>query len=262
MAKRNIYLSLFIYNALEIIYAYPLSILIQIFKRILETYFLVLFWSLVASSGTTDFKSIISYFLIAGGITEITLSSRIPLGVQIRRAINVGELTNYLIKPINVVFSYIAMIYGSKTILLIFSFLNIVLGVIINPKLQILSIIWFIPSLMLATCISISLNLFFATICLHIRSVGGFNQLYGQIIKILAGGMIPIYLFAEPIKNILQILPFSYAIYFPIQILTETLSFEKIRNGFLISIFWSFLLIYLSFKYWNYSLKKYESYGI
>lgn len=256
------YLQIFKYNSLVTFSSYPLDIFIFALKRTLETVFLIIFWTLVTKDSNLDIKSMVSYFLITGGVSEIVMMNGLSVGTNIQKIVRNGALSSYIIKPLRAIPLIYFSVLGTRTLITIFSFLSITLGIAITNNVSLLGILFFIISLIIAALISLSFNIFLGLWYLSVNSISGINSLLTQLIKLLSGALIPLSFFPGGIKQILEVLPFSFVISTPALFLSQqsfsTNDFYKI----LIAIFWAIALNLVVIYLWNKALKKYEAYGI
>src|SRR5699024_12350094 len=78
---------------------------------------------------------------------------------------------------------------------------------------------------------------------------------------ILSGAIFPLDIFGETISTVLSYFPFSYTVYFPINILTGKLEPSFVITGCLIQIAWIVILFILLKILWKTGLKKYVAVG-
>jgi len=77
---------------------YPLEILTSILKRVVDTAFLIILWSVIIknTSRPITLTEITSYFLLASGIEELVMAHWGFLGDYLGWRIKLGKFNNYL----------------------------------------------------------------------------------------------------------------------------------------------------------------------
>ena len=62
-------------------------------------------------------------------------------------------------------------------------------------------------------------------------------------------------------ERLFSLMPFSYSVYFPAQLLVGKLAMQQIFLKFAVQIFWIFLLSFMGRLVWDRGIAKYESAG-
>jgi ABC-2 type transport system permease protein len=71
------------------------------------------------------------------------------------------------------------------------------------------------------------------------------------LVLILSGGIFPLEIFGPFWRNALLWLPFPYAVYFPIQVITGRLTTDAVLRGLLVQIVWVLLLGVVAIQLWK-----------
>ena len=179
--------------------------------------------------------------------------------------IQLGELTNYLLLPINIIHSDMGDIIGHKIVSMPIIILSaIILGCVfhINLNIQFYKLCFFIPSLILSFFIrfffewSIALNAFW------IVNTRAINSVYYTALLFFSGIVAPLSMFPETIQAFIKYLPFRYMVSFPIEILLNDLSDKELFLNIIIQCWWLVALIIFSAFYYKICIKKYTSVGV
>ncbi|EKD53607.1 MAG: hypothetical protein ACD_61C00007G0017 [uncultured bacterium] len=245
-------------------FAYPYEILAKTAERVIEVIFLIMFWSLYSKSSNqaVSVPQISAYFLIAMGVADLTMSRWGALSNLIGNMVKSGQISNYMIKPVNLVWALYAISLGRNGLRVMLAIINILLGLIIFPPQGILQIGMFVVMLILSWFISFAYNLFEGILFLHFTDAVGIRNSIQNFIRVFTGAMVPIYLFPSPLKEIVLYLPFPAMIYGPASAFSiQTFDYSVIRQ-ILIALFWAVFLNIAMRKWWHYSMKKYEAVGI
>jgi ABC-2 type transport system permease protein len=81
------------------------------------------------------------------------------------------------------------------------------------------------------------------------------------LVLILSGGIFPLEIFGPFWRNIFLWLPFPYAVYFPIQVITGRLTTDAILRGLLVQVLWVLLLGVLVIQLWNRATRRLVTVG-
>lgn len=244
--------------------AYPSEILMLLIEKMISLCFLLVFWSLVIKESSTSFtlREALSYFLIIDGISTIFLIRSQKFGSMLRKSIKSGEISNFLIKPINVILSMYATTLGERSVGGFVSILFIVGGIILNPPQKILSLLLFGLFVALAAILGFAVNLFEGVITFYTTEPAGIMNMISHIIKIFSGFWIPLNFFPSAMKKIVEMTPFPYMLYIPYQSLRFNSFDNEVFRNFGISLFWSISLTLMMYYFWRKGLARYEAIGI
>jgi ABC-2 type transport system permease protein len=209
-----------------------------------------------------DITEILSYYLITGGLAGLTMLFRQKFGAYLRKSIKSGEISNFLIKPIALLPSIYATVWGERSVHNITAIISIVIGLVISPPLSFINLILFLIFVLISFSIGFAINLIEGILTLYLESPGGIMNSIAHIARLLSGSLIPLEYFPENIARVIQYLPFAVAIYSPYQSLRyETFNLSVLRElG--VGIFWALTLNVLIIYFWRKGLKKYEAVGL
>jgi ABC-2 type transport system permease protein len=257
-----IYFDIFRFQLLRNI-AYPFELLAHIFKRVIWIFFLIYFWTLIAQGNDAiNIRVLGSYFLIATGVSDITMAAWGFLSHFMGMYIKDGNINNLLIKPLSIIPSIYAISAGRNAVRLGLMLLFILAGLIINPPQSVLSVALFLAFLLNALLISFAKNILEGTMYFHLTDAWGIRSSLNHLITIFSGAQIPLYLFPDTLRQILMLSPFPYMVYAPTHALTiNSLNYE-VLVGLAVGLFWAIVLNITALLFWRVSIKKYEAIGI
>lgn len=232
--------------------------------RLIVVYFL---WWAIFSERNSIFgyseTQLLTYVIASSIVAGIVFSTKTQ---DIGSEINSGDLSNLLLKPVNVFKYWLARDVGDKILNICFAFVEVgILILLLRPSVFIqtnFSILVFtflaiIISLVLYFLISLLLSFFgFWT-----PDVWGPRFLFFIILEFFAGGLFPLDMLPKPIYNFLSLLPFNYLLFSPIKIYLGQLSLAAVFQGLLISVLWIIVLYKLVRKVWYKGLAVYGAYG-
>jgi ABC-2 type transport system permease protein len=227
-------------------------------------------WDSVFSGSSTvvfgyDRGKILTYVFGILIIRAIVFSSRT---VDIAKDIGSGDLSNYLLKPINYFKYWFTRDISSKALNLIFAFFEtIILYLILRPPFFFQTnpfyLLAFLVSLIVAVLLFFSILFLINMVAFWLPEMGwAFQFLFIVIIgEFLSGSLVPLDIFPRVIQNVIYALPFPYLVFFPLQIYIGKISAIAVANGLAISIGWLIVLLTLIPIVWQKGLKRYAAEG-
>ncbi len=247
---------------------YPLSILTWRVRNILRLFVVYALWSGITSE-TQNFlgyssSAILSYVLLTLIVQAVVFSSRT---IDVTEMISSGDLSNFLLKPINLFHYFFALDLGNKTLNLVFSFFEFCLFLIFlkpplffsaTPTRFFLSLLFLILALLIYFFINLALGFitFFAP-----ENTWAPRFLFFMAVGFLAGELFPLDLLPRIFFRVLMLTPFPYLIYFPIAVYLRKFDLGSLAFYSMIIVVWLFLLYFLTVRLWHRGLKSNEVWG-
>lgn len=237
---------------------------VRVIFQLLTTYFLWL--AIIPENGNFlgyTKPLMLTYILGTSLISSIALASR---SYGIGDEINNGNLSNFLIKPINYFLYWFSKDMGDKAMNILFSILELaILFLLLHPTIFIQTNVLFILLSFLFSLIALLLYFFFNII---LGLMGFWNSdvwaprfIFIILLNFFAGSLFPLDILPKQVFYFLQALPFTYILYFPLKIYLGQLSQIEIYKGLFVSLIWG-LLLFLCIKIiWAKGLATYTSYG-
>lgn len=247
--------------------AYRLNFLlwrVRAVVSILITYFL---WKSVFMTN----KMVLGYSetrMLTYIIVMITLSG-IVFSTQTQRVaaeINQGELSNFLIRPINFFKFNFAREAADKIVNCFFSLVEtFLLILILKPSVIVQTdlnyLLFFLMAVILSSFLYFEISMILSFIGFWSHEVWAPRFLFFILVSFLAGTYFPLDIFPSFIYNFLKLLPFTYLIFFPLKVYLGEVSYWQLWSGIFITVFWViYLLIFMMFL-WKKGLKAYTSEG-
>jgi ABC-2 type transport system permease protein len=255
-----VYFKIIQYNFLRFL-TYPWEIFAVVLNRILEVVSMVALWTLILhkSSISSAIHELVSYFLIAGGISGIMMAERFDLARFVKGLIKNGELSNFLIKPVAVIPFLFSTQTGKNGANIAIGIIGIIIGLIIHPPATIYNVVYFAISLIISFSISFGFNLLLSAISLVFTELGGMLNSLMHITRIFSGLLIPLTYFPQNIRAMVQYLPFPFMVFGP----TQALQQENITSQYIVilgvGVLWGIFMNCLAFFTWFKAIKSYEA---
>ena len=145
---------------------------------------------------------------------------------------------------------------------LIIATISITIGLIIKPPTSFTAVGLFLLYLPLAFFIALAFNILEGALTFKLTEIAGIKNAFNHISRVLSGSLIPIYLFPENIKNIIECLPFSFMVFAPTNALSTNTVTANTYQLLITGLIWAVALNILAFYLWNKFRKKYEAIGI
>ncbi len=240
---------------------FPLEIVASLASRIIEASLYILFWLLIstfASKGEIDPKDIISYYLIANGITPFFF---LGLGIasETHKLIKRGELSHILIRPINPIFYPWAIRMGRNMVNLSFGIVQIVIGITIAGGFSVASLPFLLPTIVSALLLNLAFNIIVGAIGFYVVEGRGVKNMALHLLRLTRGEIMPLFLMPVGVATFLQFTPFPASQYHVAIVLQGT----RLPEWYFVVIgfMWSVLLMIFAIGFWRYALRRYEAVG-
>lgn len=207
----------------------------------------------------------LTYVLGTAVLRSFVLSSRsVTVGMEIAN----GNLSNYLIKPINYFANWLSRDLADKLLNIFFVTIEISLFILlfkpsVIPPASLAHLVLFL----LATIIAMLMYFFFSFL------VSSFTFWYPEhngwplrfiifmVLEFLAGSLFPLDIFPQSVFNIFRLFPPAYFLFYPMQIYLGRLPTDQLGSVFLIMGFWLLILYKITQLVWKKGLKIYGAYG-
>lgn len=179
-----------------------------------------------------------------------------------------GDLSNYLLKPVNYFKYWLTRDLSSKALNLIFaSFEIIILVLLLKPPFFIqtspLPLLGFFMAVGLAIFIYFTILFISAAVPLWIPEAAWGSQFLTTVIfaEFLSGAVFPIDILPMNLQKVINLTPFPYLIFFPLQVYLGKISGGEFIKGLGVSFIWAILLAVGMNALWKIGLKAYQSQG-
>lgn len=271
LKKMNKYVCSFqicIRNSLEYRFDFVTSFLFK-FLPVFVYFFL---WKMIyISSGSyieemkgMTLNHVVSYIIIIQFI-DILISSN-GIESKIMSEIKEGELSKYLLKPVNYFVYNLSISIANKIlyvapVVVAFLLIELIFKKYIVLFQNITYILFFIPALLIAFFIRYFIAVILGLIGFLLTEVSSLYIMTNRIILFLSGMLFPLIFLPAIILNIFSCLPFYYIAYFPAMIAIGNITYRQIILGLVLGGVWLFLLYGITVALWRSGLKKYESVG-
>jgi len=252
-------------HSLEYRFDFFVLILSTLFPIIVQ----VFLWYAVFGGSSDDvmygftLQQMLAYVAIAGAVGKF-----VTTGIEetVNNDIHSGKLASFLIKPLNYIQFRMLQVFGQKltpsVTLLVFT--GAVLGVLwflTGHETELYSILFFIAALLLGLLLNFYIFILISITAFWLTEVGRLFHAVNVILLVLSGGVFPISIFGETYVYISQYLPFQYTMYFPISVLTGSVTVFESCVGLLIQAMWIAVLCLSTKLLWNIGLNKFVAVG-
>ncbi len=251
-------------------FVYRLNFIMWRVRNVMQIFLVFFLWDSVFSNPNRvvfgyDRSKILTYVFGLLFIKALVLSARaVDVGGEIFR----GDISNYLLKPINYFKYWLTRDISSKGLNLIFAFFEaLFLYIFLKPPIFIQTnpviLLIFLISIILAILIFFNIIFILNSVSFWIpEATWGFHFLIIVIIlEFTSGTLFPLDILPLTIQKIFYFLPFPYIIFFPLQIYLGKITGIDVLKVILTSFIWSFFLWIIMNSIWKKGLKVYQAYG-
>lgn len=250
--------------------AYKMNFIMWRVRNVIQILIIYFLWSNIFFDSQVSIlgynrSSILTYVFGIILIRAFVFSAR---SVDVPTEISMGDLSNYLLKPVKYFYYWFTRDLASKILNFSFSIGEfLILFLIFQPELFIqqnmVYIILFLISIINANYLLFIIRFLVTSITFKIPEMAWGGQFLFMVIitEFLSGAVFPLDIFPAIWQKIFYLTPFPYLIFFPLQIYLAKLTLVTATSGVLISILWSFILTILLKTLWAKGLKLYSSEG-
>jgi ABC-2 type transport system permease protein len=214
--------------------------------------------------------SMVLYIFIVNTVFEMVNTSSISSKVS--NDIRLGTLSNYLLRPMSYLLYQFADTCGAKLAKLpMILVLNGIFGAFFCVTYNIMgetgfaitgeSVLFFTVFILLSFLWNYLFDYLLGVIGVWMDNPWILFYLKRQILPLVCGLLIPIDLFPNVIKNVLEALPFQFYVYFPYKVLIGSVSLQQCINNLLLFAAWIVGIGVFTQIVWKKSLKKYTAVG-
>ncbi len=247
-------------------FVYRASLLFWMIGQVLEPLVYLIVWSIVSNAnggsvGDYTTAEFAAYFILLMLVNQVTYTW---IMYEFEYRVREGNLSFSLLKPVHPIHSDIADNISSKLITTPFMVLVAVfLAAFFHPSIspQPWAIAFFFPVLLLAFAIRFLLEWTLALSAFWTTRVGAVNQIYFVLMLFLSGQFAPLALLPFPVQIIANILPFSWLISFPINLISGRLTLNDAFIGLGAQVAWLMISYVLFRVVWRAGVKVYSAVG-
>lgn len=179
-----------------------------------------------------------------------------------------GDLTNYLLRPINYFRYWLFRDFADKALNLIFLVFELgIVFALLKPDLFIpqdpLLYIGAFVAALVGMLVFFHLSMLISLTAFWYPESEGWPQrfLFAVVIEFLSGLFIPLDILPRLLFNVLKILPTTYMLFFPIEVFLGRIDTFSFLSGLAIAMFWLWLLSKANNYFWQQGLKNYSATG-
>ena len=186
---------------------------------------------------------------------------------EINQDIKNGGLGKYVIRPIEYLPYRLSCFLGQKfsTLLSGLALMALALtgvGLYFNTApVSLQGALLFIPVLIGALVLNFLIFFCVGMWAFWLSEIGFMFEAVRIVIVVLSGGIFPLDIFGSAVCGVLKLLPFNYAVGFPVDVLTGALTGTAVLTGAVSQIVWIGLMLLFSRFLWNLGSRKYLAAG-
>ncbi|MFZ2975661.1 MAG: ABC-2 family transporter protein [Candidatus Moraniibacteriota bacterium] len=257
---------LFFKNSISEALIYRSHIFMLIISQAISLFVFIFLWKAIYAEGNQiggySLSGLINYYILSAIISFVIQG--VDVAWRVGDEIRLGNITNFILKPINYFWSTLWIVAGKSFLNLLISFIIVVPIILFSTNffgegLDFTKIIFFIFSIFLAFIIFVLFFYIVGLATFWLGEVRGFNFLVRMIMFFLAGNIVPLDLLPKIISNINNFLPFRFITWFPIAIWSGKL--ELNFSIFIPSLIWILILGFLANFIFKKGLEQYEGQG-
>lgn len=251
-------------------FVYRLNFVMWRVRNLLQIFLVFFLWDTVfASPGRVVFgydrAKILTYIFGLMIVRAFVLSAR---AADVAGEVSRGDLSNYLVKPVNYFKYWLTRDISSKALNLAFAAGEfILLYLLLRPpfflQTNLLSLLAFLLSVGLAMLMYFLMLFITSAVPFWMpEAAWGMHFLVTVVIlEFLSGALFPLDILPATFQNVLNYTPFPYLIFFPLQVYLGKITGVAAIKGILIALAWLAILYLAMDALWKKGLKIYQAYG-
>ncbi len=237
---------------------------IRVMLQLITVYVL---WYALLPAGDEVFgytqSTMLTYVLGTAIVGSFVFSAR---SHTIAEEVNSGDLSNFLIRPMNYFKYHFARDMGDKGLNIIFSIFEFsLLVLLLRPTLFIQTSPEILLFTVVATCVGVLLffccNVLLGMIGFWSPEVWAPRFIFMTLLTFFSGALFPLDILPEGIYRIFEILPFGYMLYFPLKVYLGQIAIGDIWLGLVAGGMWILILFGISKILWKKGLRNYAAQG-
>lgn len=251
-------------------FVYKWNFILWRFRNVLQiilTYFL---WSTVyGDPGKNIFgydrTRILTYIFGVMVVRALVFSAK---AMDVANDVATGDLSNYLLKPVNYFKYWMTRDVASKVLNFVFAVCEfVILFLIFKPEFYLqtnpLNFAAFLLSIILAILIYFFVLFLLSSIPFWVPEIGWASHFLVTVVitESLSGALFPINILPGVLQSIILATPFPYLIYFPIEVYLGNITGMSLLGGLGVSIAWTGILWITLKIIWQKGLKAYQAFG-
>jgi len=255
-------------NTFQDYFVYRLNFFLWRFRSFVLFLTLLFFWQAVFGQKeiflSYSREKMLTYVLGIAFLRQIVLASR---SADLAGTIRSGELSNLLLRPINVMKFWFSKDLVDKFLNIFFA--SIEIGLVVYffkipfylPK-QPSTYLWFGFICLMAMFLYFFFSFFFSILAFWTDRIWAVRWLFTIIfLQFLSGAIFPLDILPSVLVKVSSFTPFPYMVYFPMKIWLEQVSSQEILRVVITTIFWMLATYLLLKRTWRKGLKTYTAYG-
>lgn len=244
----------------QVAYTYRFNLLLQLVGLLLQIFLLRVVWTAIyannASVEGVDLESLLTYLTIA----NLQLWVVFPEGGEIlQHRVREGKIALDLARPVSLVGQLISQgvgfTLGLLPLLLAVTPIAFFVGVLRAPS-TLEAGAAYILSLLLAYAVIVSIGLLLGMVSFWTMETTGMWAIYRFANLFFSGGLVPLWLFPEPLRTIAGLLPFQTQANIPVSIYVGRLTGVDTLRALLVQCVWIVLLAILVRFVWSRAMRR------
>lgn len=246
--------------------SYRTSFFMWRFRQFLLSFMALSVWAAVYQSNDSAFgysqSELFSYIFLTTLLQNIILTTALN---GLSGFIYSGDLSNLLVKPLNILGYLISRDAADKLFNIFFTIGEILLlwfifkPTLIWPEIQLLPL--FILSIAFGVILTFCLQVIFGSIGFWSPDTWGPRFLFYILIDLTSGKLFPLDVLPKTVQSLLFLTPFPYFTYAQVQFALGRFSYQEAWNSFGALTLWMAVLIFFAVSLWKKGMNQYQAAG-
>ena len=252
-------------TALSMYLQYRFSTVIYMSNRVIEPTVMLAIWSAVATIhgevGGYSIADLATYFITMMVVNQLTYSATFH---HFEWRVRSGELSLELLRPLHPIHADITENLADKSFSLLAMIpVVVLLSILFRPAFDSNAVLFLLAfaALIPAYCIRFFTDWIFAMSAFWTTRASALAEIYLVFELFFYGRFAPLELLPPWLERISWLLPFRWAVWFPVELALNRLSRDEIVTGFMMQAFWLVVTLLLLRVVWLRGLRKFTAVG-
>ncbi|MGE3310090.1 MAG: ABC transporter permease [Limisphaerales bacterium] len=249
---------------------YRVNFLVRALFGLIPLLALILLWRAIfegrteASLGGYQLAEVVTYYLVVNVVVALTAVTEDDW--QIAADIKDGRVSQFLLKPIDYLryrlclFAAGRLVYTAAALVPTAAFLWFQKDALLAPASAI-HFAAFLASLVLTALLQFFISFTMALLAFWVLEVASFFFILFAFEYIAGGHMFPLVMLPPAVLALLELTPFPYMLYFPVQVYLGRVAGTDLQMGLLVQAFWVAATYTLARIVWGRGLRHYSAVG-
>ncbi|WAA09852.1 ABC transporter permease [Fervidibacillus albus] len=236
---------------------YKANVMLKLVHLPINTFVIGMMWYvLYQTNEQLDLRYLIYYYICVFLITNCYPFARVVRNIE--GEIFYGKVVTYFVRPVP--YFIPKWMHFISWIVIYFSLsLPIFIILLFLSNIKIINFVSFFIVLLVGLNIQFLFWYLIALFSFWLEKIIGLLRAVSVVQTICSGALIPLFMFSENVQKIIDLLPFKYFVFYPVNLLLQDVDGYNLLSILISEFLWILLLIFMIQVLWNIGLRHYQN---